>query len=62
MLSTFLFVFDFDHTVLDCNSDTIIYNLLPSQTIPENIANQYNNDWNRFMQIVFDYLHSQNIT
>ena len=62
MLSTFLFVFDFDHTVLDCNSDTIIYNVLPSKNIPEDIANQYNNDWNRFMQIVFDYLHSQNIT
>lgn len=62
MLPTFLFVFDFDHTILDCNSDTIIYNLLPNNTLPEQISNQYTNDWNLFMQIVFDYFHQQNIT
>lgn len=61
MLSTCLFVFDFDHTILDCNSDTIIYGLLPGGNLPEEVGKLYDNDWNRFMQIVFDHMHSLNI-
>lgn len=32
-----LFVFDFDHTVIDCNSDTIIYDLFPGGKLPEHL-------------------------
>jgi len=36
-----LFVFDFDHTVLDANSDTAIYRALPGGALPDAVKALY---------------------
>lgn len=63
MSSTRLFVFDFDHTVVDCNTDTIIYHVLPDKDLPKNIKTLYDGkDWNSFMKNVFDHIHMQGVS
>ena len=56
--TTELVVFDFDETIVNCNSDTYINVLAPGGTIPETIWNTFldDNDWTAYMQQVFAYL------
>ncbi|GAX73531.1 hypothetical protein CEUSTIGMA_g983.t1 [Chlamydomonas eustigma] len=52
-----LVAFDFDHTIVDCNSDTWIYKTLDSQDIPAPVKALYRHGyWNEFMNEVFNYL------
>ncbi|KAH9391290.1 Phospho-2-dehydro-3-deoxyheptonate aldolase AroG [Tyrophagus putrescentiae] len=62
--STELVVFDFDETIVDCNSDTYINVLAPGGTIPETIwaTFQNDNDWTAYMQAVFQYLGAAGVT
>lgn len=54
-----LVVMDFDHTVVDDNTDTHITKLGENGKIPENVASKYQNGhWTAFMNIVFDYLYT----
>ena len=51
-----LWVFDFDHTIVDSNSDTFIYQALPSSTLPKSIESTYvEGFWTDYMKKVFDY-------
>ncbi|KAJ6225233.1 hypothetical protein RDWZM_003778 [Blomia tropicalis] len=61
--STELFVFDFDETIVNCNSDTYIDRLAPGGVIPEQLWKSFknDNDWTAYMQQVFAYLHSVGI-
>jgi len=36
-----LYVFDFDTTVIEENSDTCFYNLFPDGSLPEELRSQY---------------------
>lgn len=57
-----LIVFDFDHTVIDGNTDTHIQSMY-STTLPPEISELYTrSDWTDFMAAIFDLLHSNNIT
>ncbi|XP_064113282.1 probable phosphatase phospho2 isoform X1 [Macrobrachium nipponense] len=54
-----LLAFDFDHTLIDNNSDTYIYKLAPGHKIPADLKNLYRKDgWTHYMGEVFKYLHS----
>jgi pyridoxal phosphate phosphatase PHOSPHO2 len=57
-----LLVFDFDDTLVDCNSDTWIHKLAPNQTIPEHIQYKPHQDYFKHVQSVLAYLHSNNVT
>ena len=62
--TTDLVVFDFDETIVNCNSDTFINALAPGGTIPDTIWNSFldDNDWTAYMQQVFGYLHRSGVT
>lgn len=56
-----LAVFDFDHTIINGNSDVIAYNLIyPPDLIPD--QKNYRSNWTEFMQKVFDTLKNINIS
>lgn len=57
-----LIVFDFDDTLVDCNSDTWIHQLAPGQVIPEQIAYRHGQDYFQHVQSVLAYLHGHNVT
>lgn len=58
-----LFVFDFDETIIQNNSDTFIYKTLKSQDIPKILKEKYRPGfWVDFMQEVFFYMNQNNIS
>ena len=55
-----LFVFDFDHTFVDGNSDTYIYQALKENDIPNHLKQSYKEGfWTEFMQKVFIFLKNE---
>ena len=49
-----LWVFDFDYTIVDDNSDTFIYRAFPNKKLPSKVESFYKNGfWTDFMQKVF---------
>lgn len=58
-----LFVFDFDHTVIDDNSDLYCKRLAPGGKIPQEIEETYSDlGWTQYMGLIFDYLHKHGVT
>ncbi|XP_053174906.1 pyridoxal phosphate phosphatase PHOSPHO2 [Scomber japonicus] len=58
-----LMVFDFDHTVVDDNSDTWVIRCLPSQTLPDVLKNSYKKGhWTEFMGRVMNYIGEQEVS
>ncbi|KAM9861325.1 pyridoxal phosphate phosphatase PHOSPHO2 isoform 3-T4 [Aulostomus maculatus] len=58
-----LMVFDFDHTVVDDNSDTWVIRCLPGQTLPDNVKNSYRKGhWTEFMGRVMNYIGDQEVS
>jgi hypothetical protein len=58
----YLYAFDFDHTLLDDNSDTAIADLLQAP-IPDEINNIFNGkNWTEFMDRVMKYIAAQGVT
>lgn len=58
-----LAVFDFDHTIVDDNSDTAVMNLVDRHKIPKEIKSLHRSDgWTAFMQGIFKYLHENDKT
>ncbi|XP_044751138.1 probable phosphatase phospho2 isoform X2 [Coccinella septempunctata] len=52
-----LAVFDFDHTIIELNSDVVIASMIPGG-VPESVKKLHcNNGWIAYMQGVFDTLH-----
>lgn len=61
MPSKDLVAFDFDHTVVDANTDIEVQKLAVDD-IPQDIRQLYSNKcWTDFMQAVFELLHKQNV-
>ncbi|KAL4222936.1 Phospho-2-dehydro-3-deoxyheptonate aldolase AroG [Mactra antiquata] len=57
-----LVAFDFDHTIIDGNSDIHITTLGPNGHIPQEIKDKYSdNGWTHYMAAIFKYLHGHNI-
>lgn len=58
-----LVAFDFDHTVIESNSDLWIYRMAPGHKIPEELKVLYKKDgWTEYMQEIFKYLHGLGCT
>lgn len=58
-----LVAFDFDHTIVDGNTDIHIKNLAPNGAIPEEIKRKYSDRcWIDYMGQIFVYLHSHGIS
>lgn len=50
--------FDFDHTVVDDNTDTVIWRLAENGALPARITERRQHlPWTQFVQVVLDYLH-----
>lgn len=57
-----LAVFDFDHTIIDDNSDTAVMKLVDKSKFPPEHKELHKVDgWTAFMQGVFDVLHQNNV-
>lgn len=53
-----LIAFDFDHTIIDDNSDIRVQDLAPGKQIPSDIKNLYSsNGWTEYMAAIFSYVH-----
>ncbi|KAK2532540.1 Phospho2 [Columba livia] len=58
----FLLVFDFDHTIIDENSDTWIVKCAPEKKLPNGLRNSYRpGRWTEYMGRVFVYLGDNGI-
>ncbi|XP_066994830.2 pyridoxal phosphate phosphatase PHOSPHO2 [Anabrus simplex] len=63
MLRRLLVAFDFDHTIINKNSDLVVRDLIPSEKIPTEVKELYRSDgWTLYMQKIFDLLHSNGVT
>ncbi len=63
--SKYLAAFDFDHTIVNDNSDIVARNLIPkSYKIPDKVTELYNaqHGWNQYMAEIFKILHEMNVT
>lgn len=57
-----LIVFDFDHTIIDANSDVYIQKLAPNGELPPEIKERYTpNGWTPFMRAVFHFLYDSHV-
>lgn len=58
-----LVAFDFDHTVIDGNSDIEISHLCPGGKVPKEIKSKYSEkSWTNYMGAIFKYLHEHGTT
>ncbi|NWJ05677.1 PHOP2 phosphatase, partial [Crypturellus undulatus] len=58
----FLLVFDFDHTIIDENSDTWIVKCAPEKKLPNELRNSYRpGHWTDYMGRVFAYLGDRGV-
>lgn len=55
-------MFDFDDTLVDCNSDTFIHNLAPNGRIPDELNYRHGQDYFKHVQTVLSYLHKNKVT
>ncbi|XP_078260652.1 pyridoxal phosphate phosphatase PHOSPHO2 [Rhinoraja longicauda] len=57
-----LLVFDFDHTIVDGNSDTWVVRCTPRKKLPDWLRKKYDGKhWNEYMQSVLGYIGDQGI-
>ncbi|CAD8200595.1 unnamed protein product [Paramecium octaurelia] len=58
----FLFIFDFDHTIVEDNTDTYIWKLLPNgrKSLPPYFEKEKN--WNKFMRKVLQFYYHNDIS
>ncbi|XP_029946896.1 pyridoxal phosphate phosphatase PHOSPHO2 [Salarias fasciatus] len=58
-----LMVFDFDHTVVDDNSDTWVIRCLPNRTLPNSVKSSYRKGhWTEFMGRVLKHIGEQEVS
>ncbi|XP_069700445.1 probable phosphatase phospho2 isoform X2 [Periplaneta americana] len=63
MMKPLLVAFDFDHTIINDNTDLIVQKLLPADKITDDLKKLYKEDgWTAFMQKIFILLHESGIT
>ncbi|CAH0550281.1 unnamed protein product [Brassicogethes aeneus] len=57
-----LIAFDFDHTIVDDNTDTVVAALINKNQIPDSLRTLYRKDgWTSYMQGIFKLLHQNDI-
>ncbi len=57
-----LVVFDFDHTIVDDNSDTWVIRSTPEQTLPDWLKKSYQKGlWTEYMGRVLTYIREQSV-
>ncbi|CAK9825321.1 Probable phosphatase phospho2 [Anthophora retusa] len=57
-----LAAFDFDHTIANGNTDTVVRKLLPKENLPDSVKDSYRSDgWIPYMGKIFKLLHSSSI-
>ena len=62
-MKSFLFVFDFDQTLLEKNTDVDIQKLAPNEEIPKDIHDIAKSEgWTAFVNACLKYFHEQNIS
>ncbi|XP_033762544.1 pyridoxal phosphate phosphatase PHOSPHO2-like [Pecten maximus] len=62
MTGRLLLAFDFDHTMVDENSDLWVKRLAPGGELPQEIEDKYSDDgWTHYMGTIFQYLHSTGV-
>ncbi|XP_017141500.1 pyridoxal phosphate phosphatase PHOSPHO2 [Drosophila miranda] len=59
-----LAAFDFDHTIVAQNTDTVVRDLLPTEVVSSRALNELveNDCWTEYMSEVFRLLHEQQVT
>ena len=58
-----LVAFDFDHTIIDDNSDLYVRKLAPNGQVPKHIKDLYSeNGWTEYMGAIFRYLYETGIS
>ncbi|XP_041365323.1 pyridoxal phosphate phosphatase PHOSPHO2-like isoform X2 [Gigantopelta aegis] len=63
MTNKILVALDFDHTIIDENSDLFVLNLVPNKELPQDIKDKYRHDgWVEYMGEIFQFLHRHGIT
>jgi pyridoxal phosphate phosphatase PHOSPHO2 len=63
MKKALLVAFDFDHTIVDDNTDLIVQNLLSSDKITDDVKKLHRTDgWTAYMQEIFHLLHKSGVT
>ena len=56
-------MFDFDHTIVDQNSDTFIHRALPGGALADHLKQSYvTGRWTEYMQRVFHHMHELNVS
>lgn len=59
----YLAVFDYDHTIVDKNTDLVARDLIPENLIPANVKSLYKSSgWIDYMQEIFNLLHAHKVT
>lgn len=59
----YLAVFDYDHTIVDKNTDLVARDLIDSTLIPDSVKNLYKSSgWIDYMQEIFNLLYVNNVT
>jgi len=62
MKDKILLAFDFDHTIIEENSDVCVHDLFPNKTVPEDLKSiPENSGWTAFMQALFTRLHENGV-
>ena len=57
-----LVAFDFDHTIIDGNSDIHVVKLAPDGKLPQHIKDMYSSkSWTNYMASIFAYLHDNGV-
>lgn len=56
-----LVAFDFDETIVACNSDTWVHQLAPEGKIPDDLRYRHGQDWTKHVQSVFAFLHGKRV-
>ncbi|KAK7791096.1 hypothetical protein R5R35_000515 [Gryllus longicercus] len=63
MQKRLLVAFDFDHTIVDDNTDIVVREMLPKEKISSEISDLYSSDgWTVYMGKIFELLHQNGIT
>ena len=58
-----LVAFDFDHTIIDDNSDIQVTTLCPEGEVPQDIKDLYSDKcWTFYMRAIFEHLHKNGIS
>ncbi|XP_015592304.1 pyridoxal phosphate phosphatase PHOSPHO2 [Cephus cinctus] len=58
-----LVAFDFDHTIVDDNTDIVVRKLLPEEKLPDSVRGLYRSDgWTAYMRKIFELLHANGIS